>query len=201
MIAPRARASCATLARMPHPPVRADGKIESVITSLEMLAPPAALPLPPPRDGLAIVQAEHPTISFYRYLYDTVGEPWLWGDRRKLSDAALAAIVQHPAVEVFVLWVHGVPAGYAELDGRVEGEVELAYFGLLPEFIGRKLGPYLLDWAIRTAWARDPRRVWVHTCTLDHPGALAMYERAGFVPYQREQEVGDDPRALGLIRG
>jgi GNAT superfamily N-acetyltransferase len=185
---------------MGHPPLRADGKIESVITHLEMLAPPATPPLPAPRNGLDIEQAVRPTVSFYRYLYNTVGEPWLWGDRRKLSDAELAAIVQHPAVEVYVLWVHGVPAGYAELDGRVEGEVELAYLGLIPEFIGQKLGPYLLDWAIRTAWARDPRRVWVHTCTLDHPGALAMYERAGFRVFERETEVGDDPRALGLIR-
>ncbi|APR85544.1 Histone acetyltransferase HPA2 [Minicystis rosea] len=186
---------------MPHPPVRTDGKIESVITHLEMLSPPASPPRPPPRAGLAVEQAVRPTVSFYRYLYDTIGEPWLWGDRRKLSDAALAAIVQDPAVAVHVLRVDGVPAGYAELDGRVPGEIELAYFGLIPEFIGQKLGPYLLDWAIRTAWARGPKRVWVHTCTLDHPGALAMYERAGFVIFKRETEVGDDPRALGLIRG
>src|SRR5512138_1961412 len=101
---------------MPHPPCRADGKIESTITYLEMLAPPGGLPLPLPREGLDIEQAVRPTVSFYRYLYDTVGEPWLWGDRRKLSKEQLAAVVQHPAVEVFVLWVHGVPAGYAELD-------------------------------------------------------------------------------------
>jgi GNAT superfamily N-acetyltransferase len=185
---------------MPHPPVRADGKIASTITHLEMSAPPSALPLPAPRDGLDIEQAVRPTVSFYRYLYDTIGEAWLWGDRRKLDDHALAAIVQHPAVEVYVLWVHGVPAGYAEFDGRIPGEIELAYFGLVPEFIGQKLGPYLLDWAIRTAWARDPRRLWVHTCSLDHPGALAMYERAGFGVFHRETVIEDDPRALGLIQ-
>lgn len=184
---------------MDHPPVRADGKIESTITHLEMSAPPSALPLPAPREGLDIEQAVRPTVSFYRYLYDTIGEGWLWGDRRKLGDHALREIVQHPAVEVYVLWVHGVPAGYAELDGRLPGEIELAYFGLIPEFIGHKLGPYLLDWAIRAAWARDPRRLWVHTCTHDHPGALAMYERAGFRVFHRETVLEDDPRALGLI--
>jgi len=184
---------------MPHPPLRADGKIETVVTHLEMLSPPATPPVPAPREGVHIEQAVHPTVSFYRYLYDTVGEPWLWGDRRRLSDAELAAIIHDPAVEVFVLWARGVPAGYAELDGRVPGEVELVYLGLIPDFIGQKLGPYLLDWAIRTAWARGPRRVWVHTCTLDHPGALAMYERAGFVVFDRETEIADDPRALGLI--
>ena len=164
---------------MHHPPLRADGKIETVVTSLEMLAPPDALPLPAPRDGLDIEQAVRPTVSFYRYLYD-----------------ALGAVVQDPAVEIYVLWVQGVPAGYAELDGRVPGEIELAYLGIMPEFIGQKLGPYLLDFAIRTAWARDPRRLWVHTCTLDHPGALGMYERAGFRVFRREREIGDDLRAL-----
>src|SRR5689334_19957253 len=104
---------------MAHPPLRADGKIEAVVTSLEMLDPPASAPLPAPRDGLDIEQAVRPTVSFYRYLYDTIGEPWPWGDRRKLSDAELVEIVQHPAVEIYVLWVHGVPAGYSELDGRV----------------------------------------------------------------------------------
>ena len=96
---------------MPHPPPRADGKIESVVTSLEMFAPLAGPPIAPPRADLAIVQAVHPTVSFYRYLYDTVGAPWLWTDRRKLGDAELAAVVQHPAVQVFVLHLAGVPAG------------------------------------------------------------------------------------------
>ena len=185
--------------RMAHPPLRADGKIEVVVTSLEMLEPPEGPAIPAPRDGLDIEQAVHPTVSFYRYLYDTIGEDWLWSDRRRLDDAALAAILHHPAVEVFVLWVHGVPAGYAELDGRVEGEVELAYLGLIPDFIGQKLGPYLLDWAIHTAWARDPRRLWVHTCTLDHHAALDFYQRSGFKPYARMVEIADDPRAIGLV--
>lgn len=80
------------------------------------------------------------------------------------------------------------------------GAIELAYFGLIPAFIGQRLGPYLLDVAIRAAWAREPSRVWLHTCTLDHPRALATYDRAGFRVFERKIEIGDDPRALGLIR-
>jgi GNAT superfamily N-acetyltransferase len=140
-----------------------------------------------------------PTVSFYRFLYNTIGEAWLWGDRRKLADEAIAAIVQDPRVELHVLYAAGVPAGYAELDGRVAGEVELGYFGIMPEFIGQKLGPYLLSFAVHEAWRRGPRRVWVHTCSLDHPSALSMYERAGFRQFKREVEIADDPRALGLI--
>lgn len=185
---------------MTHPPIRPDGKIESVVTHLEMTELPARPLLAPPRGDLAVVRAVRPTVSFYRYLYDTIGEAWLWGDRRKLDDAALAAVVQDPAVEVHVLHAAGVPAGFAELDRRVPGEIELAYFGVVPDFIGQKLGPYLLDWAIGAAWSHGPRRFWVHTCTLDHPSALPMYKRAGFRVFHREVEVADDPRALGLIR-
>lgn len=182
-----------------HPPPRPDGKITSVITSLEMRAPPTSPPIPPPREGLTIVQAVQPTASFYRYLYDTVGEPWLWGDRRKWSPEALRAVIQHPDVDVHVLYVRGVPAGYAELDARRHPEIELGYFGLMPEFLGQKLGPYLLSFAVHAAFRRSPSRFWVHTCSLDHPGALGLYQRAGFVPYKEDVLVDDDPRSLGLI--
>lgn len=193
-------------------PTRSDGKIESVVTSLEMLARPEGPGRAAPRGDLVIMRASHPSVAFYRFLYNTVGEPWLWIDRRKLDDAALAAVVQHRDVHVHVLYASGSPAGYAELDGRAWPDVELAYFGIMPELIGQKLGPYLLDWAIRAAWSfapasaeaapgeQGPKRVWVHTCTLDHPGALAMYERAGFVRFKQETEWSDDARALAPER-
>jgi GNAT superfamily N-acetyltransferase len=73
-----------------------------------------------------------------------------------------------------------------ELDRRVDGEVEIAYFGLMPDYIGRGLGPALLGWALERAWSYRPRRVWLHTCSLDHPKALAVYRRAGFEVYDRE---------------
>ena len=156
--------------------------LEVTITYLEMTAPPTRPTVPIPTLGkMALLRAERPTVSFYRYLYDTVGERWLWWDRRRLDDAALAAIIQDPLVEIYVLYVDGVPAGYAEVDRRKPDEIELAYFGLLPEFIGRGLGPFLLNWAIDTAWFHHPKRVWVNTCTLDHPKALQIYQRAGFV--------------------
>jgi GNAT superfamily N-acetyltransferase len=181
-----------------HPPPRPDGKIESVVTSLEMLAKPSADEIAPPRAGLTIMRAVRPTISFYRYLYDTVGEPWLWSDRRKLSDEALGAIIEHADVAVHVLYADGVPAGYVELDARDRDATEIAYLGMMPEFIGQKLGPYLLDWGIRKAWSGGTSRLWVHTCTLDHPSALGLYQRAGFRPFKREVELADDPRVMRL---
>jgi GNAT superfamily N-acetyltransferase len=94
--------------------------------------------------------------------------------RHWLSDAELAAILNDPRVEVNVLWAAGVPAGYAELDRRDPPDTELVYFGLTPEFIGQGLGAYLLDWAIHHAWRARPRRLWLHTCDLDHPRALEL---------------------------
>lgn len=152
-----------------------------------MREPPAAPAVSAPRPDLALVRAGRPTVAFYRFLYDRVGAAWLWTDRRRLDDAQLAAIVHDDAVKVHVAWAGGVPAGYAELDRRAPPDVELAYFGLMPEFIGQRLGPWLLDRAIRLAWEPRPARLWVHTQTLDHPSALPLYCKAGFVPYREER--------------
>ena len=174
------------------------GKLAMVVTFLEMTHPPKN-PALHRSDKLVLLRAERPTASFYRYLYDTVGDPWLWYERRLMSDEEVLRIVHDTKVEVYVLYVAGVPAGFAELDRRREDEVEVAYFGLIPEFVGRGIGPPLLDWVIDKAWSRRIRRVWVHTCNHDHPKALAMYQRAGFVPYDQEISLIDDPRAAGAM--
>ncbi len=162
--------------------------IETTVTYLEMHERSTRPTVPAPTGKLAILRAEDPTVSFYRYLYDTVGEPWNWTDRRVIGGDELGAIITDPKVESYVLYAGGVPAGFAELDRRVEGEVELAFFGLLPDFTGRGLGRYFLDWAIHAAWESEPKRVWVHTCDLDDPRALSVYQRAGFAAYQRRVE-------------
>lgn len=180
----------------PTPP----GKLTTVITFLEMTAKPARPRRPAPTEKVALMRAENCTVSFYRFLYNTVGEPWLWELRRRMSDEELAAIIQDPAVEIFVLHVGGVPAGYAELDRRVHGVADIAYFGLMPEFIGRGLGPWLLDWIVESGWSHaGVTRLTVNTCTFDHPRALAMYQRAGFTPVRRLSKTIDDPRLTGLL--
>ena len=156
------------------------------VTHLQMTSPEQRSSAPGVLEPTAILRAERPTISFYRYLYDTVGADWNWFMRRRLSDEELAAIIHDDRVEVFVLYVRGVPAGYVELDRRIEGEVEIAYFGLIPEYVGRGFGAYLLDWGLGRAWGHRPNRVWLHTCTLDHPRALGVYQRAGLRVYARE---------------
>jgi|SRR6185295_14242420 len=168
-------------------------RIPMVVTFLEMAAKPAALPPPSPRGKIAILRASNPPVHFYRYLYNTVGEPYYWVDRRKLTDAALAAIIQDAKVELYVLYADGNPAGFAELDFREDAVGQLAYFGLMPETVGRRLGYFFLYHAVANAWDHPITKLLVNTCTLDHPRALPLYQRLGFVPYSREDRYIELP--------
>jgi GNAT superfamily N-acetyltransferase len=140
----------------------------------------------PAREGVQVVHAQRPTVAYYRFLHDTVGQDYSWTSRRSLSDADLGAIIHDPRVQVHVLMADGVPAGFAELDGRIAGEIELVHFGLMPEFIGIGLGRWFLHWVIEKAWSLQPRRFWLHTDVMDHPAAMPNYLKAGFVAYKEE---------------
>jgi len=175
------------------------GKLSMVITYLEMLERPHPHHITHPSQKHALLRAESPTVSYYRYLYNTVGARWLWYERRELDDEALRAIVHDPKIEIYVLYVCGVPAGFSELDRRIDDEIELAYFGLVPEFLSQGLGAYLLGWTVDTAWQYEPSRLWVHTCNFDHPRAIASYQQAGFSPYDQEVRIVDDPRVNGPL--
>lgn len=165
--------------------------IEITITKLEMTSRPAHLRpvLPHGHDNgrVMLLRARKPPVHFYRYLYETVGKPHQWVERRRMTDESLSAIVQDDSVEIFVLYCDGAPAGYFELDFRKKPSAELSYFGLMPDFIGRGLGAWLLGTAIETAWSKPIERLWVHTNTLDHPRALPNYQKQGFVPYAQEK--------------
>jgi len=160
-------------------------------TYLQMFAH-APRVVPPPREGLTVVHARKPPVAYYRFLYDAVGRDYDWTSRKKLSDTELAALLLDPRIEVHVLMADGVPAGFAELDRRTAGEIELVQFGLIPPFIGHGLGRYFLQWTIDKAWSYSPNRFWLHTCTKDHPAALPNYVKAGFVIYK--QGLHEDDR-------
>jgi GNAT superfamily N-acetyltransferase len=173
--------------------------LEDVITYLEMLERPTGRRVPAPFEKLALMRAERCTVSFYRYLYNAVGEPCLWFERRIVDDATLAQVIGKPTIEIFVLYVRGVPAGFFELDSAAPRETKLCYFGLIPDFIGRRLGPYLLQAAIDQAWSRPLDRFWLHTSTFDHPKALSVYQQGGFVVYARRPILFADPRESGIL--
>ncbi len=168
-------------------------RIPMVVTFLEMTAKPSALPPPMPRGKVAILRANHPPVHFYRYLYDTIGDAYFWVDRRKMGDAALGALIQNPEVELHVLYLDGNPAGMAELDMRDASTGHLAYFGLMPEAVGKRLGYFFLYQSVANAWARPISKLLVNTCTLDHPRALPLYQRLGFTPYSREDRYIELP--------
>ena len=175
----------------------ADGDLAAVVTFLEMRESPRADVPPSP---LSLRRIEDPRPNEYREMFRKVGARWLWFSRLVMDDAALAAIIQHPAVELFtVVDESGSEAGMLELDYREPGECELSFVGLVPELSGQGHGRWLLAEAINRAWREGVTRVHVHTCTLDHPAALGAYRRAGFVPYRRAVERFPDPRLLGFL--
>ena len=175
----------------------ADGELAAVVTYLEMCSPPEHDIAP---STLSLRRVEVPQPEHYRELFRRIGAPWLWFSRLLLDDAHLAAIIQHPKVELdSVLDDEGREVGMIELDFREPGECELSFIGLLPELSGQGHGRWLLAEAVRRAWREGVDRVHVHTCSLDHPAALSAYHRAGFTPFKRAVERFPDPRLAGIL--
>lgn len=177
------------------------GCIATIVTSLEMSAPPeprsaAKFPL-----GYELKELDRSDLFGYRRLFRKVGQDWLWHSRLTMSDDDLRGIVSDPLDEIFALRHAAEDVGLLELDFRQPGECEIAFFGLAPGEIGKGLGRALMNSAIERAWAKPIRRFWVHTCTLDHPAALAFYIRSGFRPFATQVEVQPDPRLTGLLPG
>jgi GNAT superfamily N-acetyltransferase len=155
-------------------------------TYLDMTSPddlrPASVAGPEP----SIERLQDCTIELFRYLYEEVGRSYRWTDRLAWSDEMVQRHLATPGVSLWLLTWEDQPAGYFELAAHEDDSVEIAYFGLLPDFIGRGWGKYLLTRAVQAAWQLGARRVWLHTCTLDHPAALPNYLKRGFRPVRQE---------------
>ena len=159
--------------------------VDVTVYYLEMHTP-AAQNLPPPRDGLTVLHVHQPSVAYYRWLYHHVGSAYHWLSRRKLADHELEAILRDPQNEVYVLHVDGSPAGFCELDRRQHPEMEIVQFGLMPEYHGVGLGTWFLRHTIQLACDAHVQRLWLHTCTLDHPAALPLYQKVGFTLYETQ---------------
>lgn len=174
------------------------GKVAAVVTYLEMLQKP------PPRQGSSsdswrLEPVNFPDLDKYRALFRLVGQDWLWFSRLYLDDDELAEILNHPLYETYKFVVDGQPQGLLELDYRTENECEIAFIGLAGEIIGKGAGRWLMNKTLDLAWSRPIRRLWLHTCTFDHPRAVQFYVRSGFRPYRRQIEITADPRLDGLM--
>lgn len=167
-------------------------------TYLQQLSVTDLVPARVPELPVEITRVEQPAPEFCRFLYATVGAEHHWVDRLSWTKRDWSDRLRRAGLEVWVCWLRGAPVGYAELHGTVaerETQVELAYFGLFPDYLGQGLGGQLLTTALRRAWSLSNRhtdfspvsRVWVHTTTLDGPHALANYKARGMHPYLVEQ--------------
>jgi GNAT superfamily N-acetyltransferase len=174
-----------------------DTDLAAVVTYLEMRERPE-IEVPP--STLDLQRIENPAPDRYRELFRLVGAPWLWFSRLMLDDEKLREIISDPKVELYVaLDGNARDVGMLELDFREQGQCELAFVGLVPDLSGLGHGRWLLAEAVSRAWRDGVIRVHVHTCSLDHPAALAAYRRAGFIPYKRAVERFPDPRLLGIL--
>ena len=174
-------------------------RIEVTVTYLEQTTRPTAPPPPKPARPTAIMRAVAPPVHFYRYLYNLVGTPWKWVSRRTMDDATLAGIIHDEDVYIYVFYVHGSPAGFAEIDARQlksEKLCELKFFGLSPDMVGTGLGRFFLYNALEIAWGLGPEKVTLETCTLDHPAALPLYQKLGFNVSERRDGHVDLPEEM-----
>jgi GNAT superfamily N-acetyltransferase len=153
---------------------------------LEMTAPGDLRPARSARPGLTLARIDPPMPELNRFFYTAVGGDWYWIDRLAWTYQHWLDYLNRPELETWILSVDGLPAGYFELEAQLGGDIEVAYFGLLPRFIGQRLGGHLLTVAVERAWQRGARRVWLHTCTEDHPAALPHYQARGFRVYRHE---------------
>jgi ribosomal protein S18 acetylase RimI-like enzyme len=162
---------------------------------VEMLSADQLRPLPCPMARARVERAEIPSPELSRFLYTAVGGHWYWLGRLDWDYARWLAWVDRPALETLVLSVCGTPAGYVELETQADDQVEITCFGLLPGFIGQRLGGYLLSEGVRHAWEQGASRVWLHTCSFDGPKALTNYRARGFRVYDETREWLDVPDA------
>jgi GNAT superfamily N-acetyltransferase len=172
------------------------GKLANVVTYLEMRSPPPVA-VAPTTSEFAVRRVNQPDLDWYRQLYGAIGENWLWFSRLRLSDDELRAILHDPAIDIYVLSHAAADCGLLEFDRRHMRDIEISFFGVTQELIGTGAGRALLQHCLPLAWEHKPERVWLHTCTSDHPAALTFYLKFGFVPYKRAIEISDDPRVTG----
>ena len=144
----------------------------------------------PQSNGLTLIEAKVKQYQFNRFLYQFVGAAWEWTDKLTWTNSQWQAYSEADNLHLYVAYVNGAPAGYFELQQQENGNVEIMYFGLAERFIGKGFGGYLLTQAIEHAWSLpDTQRVWVHTCSLDHPSALHNYQARGFTLFRTDIET------------
>ncbi len=172
------------------------GKVASVVTHLQMFQRPPAR-AERSEASWTLRKVDSPSADWYRALYRRVGENWLWS--LQMRDDELSAILNDSLHETYVFEAQGQEEGLVVLTFYTEGECEIGTFGLTPSMVGQGAGRWMMNRVLEAAWSFPIRRLWLHTRSLDHPGALEFYTRSGFEPFRRQVEVSPDPRATGVL--
>jgi len=159
---------------------------QAVRTYLEMTDRSVLSASGAPSGDVTLERSDDCSLALWRHLYAEVGREYHWVDRLAWSDAEIAHYLGDPRLELWILRERGEPAGYFELRAHEDGAVEIAYFGLLPDAVGRGLGKFMLTRAVERAWERGASRVWLHTSSLDHSSALSNYLARGFSIWKQE---------------
>lgn len=175
------------------------GKLANVQTFLEMREQPALRPSPASSEW-QLERLRESELARYRALVHRVGDEYLWGARLSMTDEQLNDFLSDSRIEAYILTTEQGDEGVLELDFRIQGECELTLFGIAARLFNTGAGRSLINRGIEIAWSHPIRRFWLHTCTLDHPNALAFYQRSGFRPFKRDVEIYDDPRVTGITR-
>lgn len=172
------------------------GHVATIITHLEMGEKPA---LPATESSLTLESWPNPLVAEYCALFRKVGEPWLWISRLLMDADELKPILDDPAVEISIVRDGQEPVGFIELDFRVAGQCEIAFFGLVPAMNGKGHGRWMMNQALELAWRENIERVWLHTCTQDSPRALPFYQQCGFRIFRQQIDMMSDPRLSGHL--
>jgi ribosomal protein S18 acetylase RimI-like enzyme len=173
--------------------------VEVTTWYLEMLSPEQLRSKPLANDQLKVEQVEIASPEFSRFLYTSVGSGWYWIDRLTWTRDRWLQHLDRPELKTWVVYLSGTPAGYFELEAQPDRNTEIACFGIMPQFIGQKIGGYLLSVATEKAWSLSSQRVWVHTCSLDSPYALKNYQARGFQIYKQTTHFETSPeQPLGI---
>ncbi len=174
------------------------GKLANVAHRLQIFEPPQR-PLVALHPDLHLEPAAKADPDAYRNLFRAIGQDFLWFSRLLMSDEKLLDTLSNAGTESFALKRGQNIIGILELSFRDMPDCELSFFGLVPSEVGQGTGRILMDEAIRRAFEKPIKRLWLSTCSLDHPKALGFYRKAGFIPYARFVEIHDDPRLQGKL--
>lgn len=172
------------------------GHVATIMTHLEMDEKPA---LPPVNSSLSLERWPNPAVEDYCALFRKVGETWMWISRLLMDPDELEAILDDPAVEISIVRDGNQAVGFIELDFRVPGQCEIAFFGLVPSMNGKGHGRWMMNQALNLAWRDGIERVWLHTCTQDSPRALPFYQQCGFRIFKQQTDMMEDPRLTGHL--